>query len=318
MISSKHLKQWNDMRFGLVLSGGGAKGTYEAGVIYALKQLDILDKVSVVSGTSIGALNTLLVAMDNPEAMIHIWDEISYKDVLGTPELNGSDAVKEKLKYIKENHREMSLSDIKQELKEPAHELEFKAFTQDRTRLLIDEYFDINKLKASKRDYYVCAYNRNKNTPVFFELKKLSDEEAIKAALASAAIPHIFPPVEINGELYSDGGINDPEYKKANAVNTPIEPMSRYDLDAVIVIYLSDDPKRLVTADRYSGNVINIIPSESIEAAKFTGTMNFTQTAIKEKRELGYRDAIVTLSSMIFEFLKGERSALGEKINVEL
>ena len=98
MISSKHLKQWNDMRFGLVLSGGGAKGTYEAGVIYALKQLDILDKVYVVSGTSIGALNTLLVAMDNPEAMIHIWDEISYKDVLGTPELNGSDAVKEKLK----------------------------------------------------------------------------------------------------------------------------------------------------------------------------------------------------------------------------
>lgn len=63
------------------------------------------------------------------------------------------------------------------------------------------------------------------------------------------------PPVSIYGEMYSDGGINDPEYPIANAVNTPVEPMNKYELDAVIIIYLSDEPK-LVSPERYKGNII--------------------------------------------------------------
>lgn len=36
MLDRTTIKNWNSLKFGLVLSGGGAKGAYEAGAIYAL------------------------------------------------------------------------------------------------------------------------------------------------------------------------------------------------------------------------------------------------------------------------------------------
>ena len=169
--------------------------------------------------------------------------------------------------------------------------------------MLLEHNVDIAALRSSKRDYFVCAYNRNNQLPKFFNLKNLSDETLFDAVLASSAIPHVYPPVIINGEAFSDGGINDPDFNASNAVNTPVEPMQFYDLDAVIVVYLSDTPKR-ITPQRYSGTVIEIIPSESIEAVKFSGTVNFTRHAIESKMLLGYRDAMTVLAPMAMGFLK--------------
>ena len=42
------------LKVGLVLAGGGAKGAYQAGVIRALWDLDLIDNIDVVSGVSIG------------------------------------------------------------------------------------------------------------------------------------------------------------------------------------------------------------------------------------------------------------------------
>ena len=47
-------------KLGLVLSGGGAKGAYEVGVIRALAEYGI--EPQVVSGASIGAINGSIVA----------------------------------------------------------------------------------------------------------------------------------------------------------------------------------------------------------------------------------------------------------------
>ena len=41
---------------GLVLGGGGAKGSYEIGVWMALRDLELEADIAGVSGTSIGAL----------------------------------------------------------------------------------------------------------------------------------------------------------------------------------------------------------------------------------------------------------------------
>ena len=55
------------MKIGLVLSGGGGKGAYELGVWKALKELNLNKYISVFSGTSIGAFNAALFAMDDLE-----------------------------------------------------------------------------------------------------------------------------------------------------------------------------------------------------------------------------------------------------------
>ena len=49
------------MKRALVLSGGGAKGSYQYGVWKALRKLNI--KFDIVTGTSIGAVNGAMIVL---------------------------------------------------------------------------------------------------------------------------------------------------------------------------------------------------------------------------------------------------------------
>lgn len=66
--------------FGIVLSGGGAGGAYQAGVIKALKEAGINFKLA--AGSSVGALNASLIAADKIDRMINIWENINQRDVI--------------------------------------------------------------------------------------------------------------------------------------------------------------------------------------------------------------------------------------------
>ena len=51
---------------GLVLAGGGGKGAYEVGVWKALNDYGIAQKITVISGTSVGWLNAALFIVLKP------------------------------------------------------------------------------------------------------------------------------------------------------------------------------------------------------------------------------------------------------------
>ena len=63
------MKKLSEMNVGLVLSGGGAKGAYQIGMLRALEELGISRQISVISGTSIGAFNALAYAVGGTEKM---------------------------------------------------------------------------------------------------------------------------------------------------------------------------------------------------------------------------------------------------------
>lgn len=63
----------------LVLSGGGAKGAYQAGVLSMLADKGI--SFDVVAGVSVGALNGVMVAQDRTEDMVQVWETVKEKDV---------------------------------------------------------------------------------------------------------------------------------------------------------------------------------------------------------------------------------------------
>lgn len=67
-----------------VLSGGGAKGAYEAGVWKAMRELHIDKSIRLVSGTSAGALNAALFAQGNLDEALEIWSTISNQHILTT------------------------------------------------------------------------------------------------------------------------------------------------------------------------------------------------------------------------------------------
>lgn len=66
---------------GLVLGGGGAKGAYQVGCWKALRECGIV-RFGAIAGTSVGALNAILVAQDEFDHAERIWNDMSFGRVL--------------------------------------------------------------------------------------------------------------------------------------------------------------------------------------------------------------------------------------------
>ena len=71
-IKDREMKQ---MKLGICIEGGGAKGAYEAGVIKALYDNGI-KTFEAASGTSIGAINAYFIMTGNSEAMFNMWNNV--------------------------------------------------------------------------------------------------------------------------------------------------------------------------------------------------------------------------------------------------
>lgn len=284
------------LQVGLVLAGGGAKGAYQAGVIRALWDLDLINNIRVVSGVSIGTLNALCLCMKNRDLIDKSWKSLSYSKILTKGDgLKFSD-IGEMFKKIATNKSEDILNSI---------DLSGLGFiSQKGIRDYIEEFVDVNKLHETEIDVYSCAYNVTEGYPQYFRLNDYSEEEIIDITLGSCAVPYIFPSVSFKGNQYADGGINNPMYSSANADNVPIYPLSSYDCDLIIVVHLNYEDK--INRQSYPHpNIIEIYPSTPLELINGSGTLNFNQTGIVEKIQMGYRDALVILTPMLMANLKG-------------
>ena len=163
--------------FGIVLSGGGAWGSYEAGVIKALNEYGI--KFKLAAGTSVGALNASMVAADETAGIIRIWENISSAKVLKggiSGIMRGS---------IYDN------SPLEKLINEEINDRVAQKVINSQTKLMI-----------------VSSNIKNKKELIEEEFR--SKEQIIKALLSSTAIPFIFPNQKRSeNEILVDGGIID-------------------------------------------------------------------------------------------------------------
>ncbi|MDE5835270.1 MAG: patatin-like phospholipase family protein, partial [Ruminococcus sp.] len=74
-------------KIGLVLSGGGAKGAYEIGVYKALSEIRADYYIDSIAGTSVGALNAVLMESCGAEYSEQIWRNLKITDMLN-PNIN--------------------------------------------------------------------------------------------------------------------------------------------------------------------------------------------------------------------------------------
>jgi NTE family protein len=61
--------------YGLVLEGGGAKGSYQIGAYKAIREIGL--DIGAVAGTSVGALNGAMIVQGQQEKAYDIWYNIS-------------------------------------------------------------------------------------------------------------------------------------------------------------------------------------------------------------------------------------------------
>ena len=149
MLNGKNIDKWNNMKFGLVLSGGGAKGAYEAGAIKAMGEMDVIEKVYGVSGTSVGALNTLVFAMDDIALMEELWENIGLMTV-AAPKVADGDG-----RAIKDIVGKLHITAQMQGSGDTA------VFTQNSLRELINKSCDFEKIRAHRAKLFACAYDIN-------------------------------------------------------------------------------------------------------------------------------------------------------------
>lgn len=301
-------KDLSNISIGLVLAGGGAKGAYEVGVYKALRELEIVDNIKVISGTSIGSINALFFAMDDPKIIKGSWSSLNYSRFL----LNQERTRLRRISKILEKIRSINIeSSIFEQIKLS----DIGLLSQTGIKEFIEEYIDIDIIKKSGKAIYANAYNIDKERSEYFKLDDCNEEEIKDRVLASCSVPHIFKPIIIDGMRYADGGIHSPLYSKNNVDNIPIYPMKSYDCDIIIVVHLSYK-NNLDKSGFENTNIIEIYPSSPLEIINGIGTINIKKDTIEHNIELGYRDAMVILAPIVINILKGKSiSELVERNN---
>lgn len=234
----------------LVLSGGGARGAYEAGVIRYLRdelppRIRPHVRMEILCGTSIGALNCCFLASTSHDpaqqgaGIAELWQGLRIEKVykLGLKELMNLP------KFFLGSKGRGELDDT---LGPGRLGGLFNTFPMEQ---MVHERISWPKIHKNLEEghFKALAINathvRTGKTHVFVEqhgggLPAWSTDPQVEAhavkispshALASAAIPWIFPAVAINGEIFSDGSLK---------LNTPISPAIRLGADRLLVIGL--------------------------------------------------------------------------------
>lgn len=255
----------NDLKLGLVLSGGGAKGAYQLGVWKAMEEFDLSRRVRAVSGSSVGALNGFMFCYSDYESAEYVWMHHVDKDKFfrSKTELDSD--------YYRPSNTFMGwmplLSPLSAASIGMAGSLLGTLYRRNKSLGLlsnegIDELItlgsrDIAYGRPSYPAFHVCAYEFMEQRAKYFKVDAIKDLwHCKKALLASSAIPLAFPPVKLEGMHYYDGGCID---------NIPVRPLQDYDLDLIIVVNIesSATPYDLMSMNPYA-NILEIKPFEPL------------------------------------------------------
>jgi len=165
------------MTTAFVLGGGGVLGAAEVGMLRALFEVDVVP--DLVLGTSVGALNGAMVARDPTAGVIERLTEL-WQDA------DTARAVSDR-----------PLRTVRRAVSTGTH-LYSAAVLQKR---LADEFGDL-RFEDLAVPLQVCAASIERAAEHWFDRGPL-----VGAIMASAAVPGLLPPAEVDGEHYLDGGI---------------------------------------------------------------------------------------------------------------
>jgi NTE family protein len=249
-------------RVGLVLAGGAARGAYEAGVLQYLlcevpRALGRPVPLDVLCGTSVGAINVCALAAwaDEPEGraarLVRAWTELRLAEVL-RPDFReivamvGGLAGHAPTRMPHEGRRGGVLEAT------PLEQLLQKAIPFERIQGNLRagrlHALSVSTTHVKSGRTVVFIQRREPGLPRWREDPTILPREVRMReshALASGAIPFLFPAVRIDGEFYCDGGLRQ---------NVPLSPARRLGADGLIVV----NP-------RYIGAPAHRAPSPPIE-----------------------------------------------------
>jgi NTE family protein len=257
----------------LILAGGGALGAYECGVYQALAPR--LENLSVVAGTSIGAINASLIARNYQQKadrgvadLTHFWTEVLANPFL--PVFPGPGL------WQRWNARWTSLVCGNPHLFTPqlwnflAPLFATSFYSTQAMEQTLDHYFEGYGPQGTGPRLIVTALDVEAGTPKAFD----SWQERITPAqvVAGSSLPPGFPAKEVAGRFYWDGGLWS---------NTPLPEVLN-----VLQAHPAEEP-----APAYQVYIVDVFPQQaplpqtSLEVAQRMADMIFAdKTAYESKK----------------------------------
>lgn len=263
--------------FGLVLEGGGAKGSYHVGAYKALMELGV--EIGGIAGTSIGAINGALMVQGDYELLERVWYNVNSHELFDIDE--------KAIENIKNfNLQEINFSYLIHQSKEI---LNNRGLDTTKMRALFDTYVDEDKIRKSNIDFGIVTVNMTDKKPLELYKEDIPEGKLVDFLLASANLP-AFRIEEMDGKKYLDGGFYD---------NLPIGLLAKKGFKNIIAVRtMAIGIVKKVNAKDL--NIIYIQPAEGLGG--MLGSLDFNREKAEELIKLGYYDTM-----KVFKRLKGYR-----------
>jgi NTE family protein len=201
----------------LLLQGGGALGAYQAGVYEALAEAGL--HPDWIASISIGAINGALIAGNAPEARTDklraFWEQVTAKQWFDWSERlfpPKGDAARQWLNQMSAN---LALVGGAPGFFAPRFPVPWlhppgtpeatSAYDTSSLKATLERLVDFDRINANRMRFSVGAVNVRTGNLVYFDTT--THTIGPEHIMASAALPPGFPPVEIEGEHYWDGGL---------------------------------------------------------------------------------------------------------------
>lgn len=237
---------------GLVLSGGGARAAYQVGALRAMEPYlrGSAAPISIIVGSSIGAINGILLAACLRDGMSsalstieQIWMERNFRNTFnGSPSRAFMRAVRVAvMQYLAPGPHASSASIFDPTPLMDRVDLEIErhgGLTPEQRAPQLRSVAVMTTVEGAQRKplLFVSSHERVSQQVMFgasFEVCYV-DTLSAKHGFASAALPAVLPPVELDTEhgkvRLVDGGISQ---------NVPVDPAVRLGADRVIVVDIS-------------------------------------------------------------------------------
>ncbi len=211
--SSKATSRWgNHDHKVFLLQGGGALGAYQAGVYAGLAEMG--EAPDWIAGVSIGAINAALIAGNPPERRVarlrEFWERVSSQSPLiprslldpMRPMLNRASAASAMAFGVPG----FFVPRFPPPFMAPDGSIgALSYYDAEPLEATLEQLVDFDLINQQHLRVSLGAVNVRTGNSVYFDNTKI--EIRPEHVLASGALPPGFPPVEIDGEIYWDGGI---------------------------------------------------------------------------------------------------------------
>jgi len=222
------------MKRGLVISGGGSKGSFAGGIIEYLNSVKGIEW-NTGTGSSTGALLLPLSILGDMDTLKEYYTNISNNDIFSVNIYNK----RGKFRIFNAIWR---LITGKTSFGEAGNLLKnlYKYLTEDKW----------NMIKDANKNAYITVSNFTTGKTEYKDIHEESYDDYIKYMLASASIPTVFDIVNVNNNQYLDGGIME---------SIPLQRMIDEGCDEIDIIILKVSEKNLKPESHRCNNLVDVL-----------------------------------------------------------